>query len=250
MSVKRFRVASAAQVWDIFALEAFTFPALITLYLLFGGQYLLSLALTIMTAWPSALLCSVPVYIIYRLVWGVWTDRRLMSVIPAAVALFTLLAFVTYVVSSQPAPHGVSGLSSLLLSTLIRTRSVEVTPKVILAGVPLYLSLATYATIQGEGPSQVRNTALLLIAFGTTLTIGLAAFAVYVAMYPLLVFGVPGALLISIMWWMTRAREDSNHCIAGALGRAPSYHGGWSGPRDLLAVNRDGLQPRERHSNR
>jgi len=206
MSLRRLRTAPFSQIWDIFAVEAFSFPVLLVLYLWYGYPYLLSTALTIMTAWPSALLCVFPVYMIYRLTSSMRRDRRLMSVVPAAVALFTLFAFITRIVSSQPAPSGLSGLSWLLFSSLLKTRSIDVTPEVVLAGIPLYLSLVTYATIQGEGISAGRNSAMLLIIFGTLVSIGLAALSAYIPEYPLLLFGAPGAFLLTMMWWMTRAR--------------------------------------------
>jgi hypothetical protein len=64
----------------------------------------------------------------------------------------------------------------------------------------------TYASIQGGGVSAGKNSALLLVSVGTLFAVGLAAFAVYIAVYHLLVFGVPGILLVGIMWWITRAR--------------------------------------------
>ena len=64
----------------------------------------------------------------------------------------------------------------------------------------------TYASIQGGGVVAGRNSALLLVAFGTLIAVGLAAFAAYIAEYRLLVFGVPGILLVATMWWITRAR--------------------------------------------
>lgn len=206
LSVRSLRMASIALLWNIFSLEAFSFVAVTALYLWSGNSYLITVFLTIVGAWPAALLCVVPVYVIYRLTYCVWSDRRLLSVIPAAVTLFTLLAFVTYALSSQPAPHGLGGLSSLLLSALRQTHTIELSPQVVLAGVPLYLSLLTYATIQDAGLSARRNSVLLLAALGTLVAIGLAIFAAYISSNPAPVFGVPAALLVSVMWWMTRAR--------------------------------------------
>ena len=208
LSVGRLRRASPVLLLDIFSLEIFTFPVLTALYFLFGGHYLITLTLTIAGAWPSALLCVVPPLVIYKLALNMANDRRLMSVLPPAVALFALLAFVTRSVSSQPAPSGLTGLSSFLLSTLLKTRSIDVTPLVVLAGIPLYLSLATYAATQGTGPFQGKNGALLLVVLGTLVAIGfvaLADFAGFIALYPTLPFVVPGTILVTMMWWITRA---------------------------------------------
>ncbi len=206
LSVRRLRMASIALIWNIFSLEAFSFVAVAALYLWSGNPYLITVFLTIIAAWPAAALCVVPIYVISRLTYCVWDDRRLLSVVPAAVALFTLLAFATYSVGLQAAPHGLSGLSSLLLSALTRTHSIGITPEVILAGVPLYLSLLTYSMTQGAGASARRNSVLLLAALGTLIAISLATFASYLAAYPAPIFGVPGGILVTIMWWMTRAR--------------------------------------------
>ena len=206
LSVKRLRTASIAQIFNIFGLEAFSFVAIAVFYVWSGNPYCVTLFLTIFSAWPAGLICAVPVYVIYRLTVGMWTDQRLMSVLPAAVALFALLAFVISAVSSGPAPQGLAGLSSVLLSTLLQARAIVVTPTISLSGVPLYLSLLTYATTQGMGASSGRNNSLLLVVFGTLVAIALAAFADYVAFYPPTVLGVPGAILISLMWWLARAR--------------------------------------------
>jgi hypothetical protein len=206
LAVRRLRVASAAQIWDIFALEAFSLPVLFSLYFLFGDPYMVTLVLTILAAWPSALLCVTPVYVIYRLASSALRDGRLTSVVPATVALFTLFSFISYVVSLRPAPGGLAALSSLLFSTLLQMRTINITSQVVFASVPLYLSIAIYSTIQGGGVSSARNSALLLVTLGTLIAIGLAAFAAYIAVFPSLVFGVPGMLLVTIMWWMSRAR--------------------------------------------
>jgi len=206
MSFRRLRTAPISQIWDIFALEAFSFPVLLALYLWYGYPYLLATATTVMAAWPAALLCVATPYMIYRLTSGMWRDRRLMSVVPAAVAFFALFAFIDNNVSSQPAPGSLSGLSLLIFSTLLKTRSIGITPEVVIAGLPLYLSLVTYATIQGQEASGGKNSALLLVILGTLVTIGLAALSAYFPGYPLLLFGLPGSLLVTLMWWMTRAR--------------------------------------------
>src|SRR5271169_270664 len=153
VSVKRLRRASITQVFNIFSIEIFSFPALIALSLLFGDHYLLSVALTIVATLPSGLLCVVPALVIYRLTSAMGRDRRLLFTVPPAIALFALFAFVTGAVISQPAPVGLGGLSSLLLSALLKTRSIDTTPLVVLASIPLYLSLATYASTQGGGVS-------------------------------------------------------------------------------------------------
>jgi len=206
LSVKRFRMASIVQLWVIFSLEAHSFAVLIALYLFTGNPYMISLASTIIVAWPSAMLCVVPVYVFCRLTFNVWKDHRLISVVPAGVSMFTLFAFLDYVASSQPAPRGLAALSSLLLSTLLQTRSVVATPQAVTIGIPLYLSLLTYGAIQGVGVSPGRNSQLVLVAFGTLLAIGLAVFDIPVTAYPLLVLGLPSAFLVAIMWWMTHAR--------------------------------------------
>jgi hypothetical protein len=206
LGIRRLRTASISQVWDVFALEGFTFPALLALYLWLHDHYLFSLSISVMTIWPSAMLCTVTVYVIYRLTYAVWRNRTLTSVIPAAVTVFCLFAFINYVVSSQAPPTGLSDLSSLIFNTLLKTRSIGLTPQVLIAGVPLYLSLATFAAVQGDGPSRGRNAVLLLVVIGTTLTIGLTVVAADVAVYPSLVFGVPGACLVTLMWLITRAR--------------------------------------------
>ena len=94
----------------------------------------------------------------------------------------------------------------MLLSALQQTHSIEPSPQVVLAGVPLYLSLLSYAMIQGSGFSAQKNSALLLAVLGTLVAIGLAVLATYNSFSPTQVFGIPAAFLVSVLWWTTRAR--------------------------------------------
>ena len=206
VSVRRFRTASAAQIWNIFSLEILSLPILVVLYFWLGDPYMLSLFIAITIAWPSALLCVLPGFVIYRFASSMARGQRLVATVPPAVALFAFFAFVTHAISSQPVPSGLAGVSSLLLSALVHARSVQITPQVVLAGIPLYLSLVTYSTIRSEAVSPGRNAILSLIAFVTLIAIGLEVFAVHIAVYQPFAFAVPGALLVTVIWWMTRAR--------------------------------------------
>jgi len=205
-AVRRLRTAPISQIFVIFGLEAFSFVAVTVLFAWSGSTYWNTVLITIFFAWPAGLLCVVPPYVIYRLTAGMWTDRRLVSVVPAAVVLFALLAFVTSTVSTRPAPQDLQGLSSILVSTLLQARAIVVTPQISLSGVPLYLSLAIYAATQGTGVSARWNSSLLLVVFVTLIAIALAVVVDNVPFYPPIVFGVPGGLLISAIWWLTRAR--------------------------------------------
>jgi len=206
MLLKRLRRASVGLIADLFSLEVFAFPVLGGLYLYYGNQSFLSQALAVMTAWPAALICVVPVFVIYKLVSIMRNGGRLVHLVPPAVAFFALLAFVASATSSVSAPVGLAGLSQTLFSYPLHAHSIAITPQVEVAGIPTYVTLLVYAATQGAGGiSTGRNSALLLALVGTLIAICLAFLAAYVEVDPLLAFGVPGSVILTVIWWIARA---------------------------------------------
>ena len=207
MSVKRLRDEAVPLVGDLFSLEVFAFPILAAAAYCYGDSSLLSRGFAIMFAWPSAMLCVVPTYVIYKIVHIMWSKGKLVHLIPSALAFFALLAFVAHATGSASAPAGLAGLSNSLFSSLLQTRAIGITPQAEIAGIPLYVALLLYAGTQALSSTPgAWNSVLVLALVCTAASVGLALVAAYFGVYLLLAFGVTGSVILAAIGWVTHAR--------------------------------------------
>lgn len=207
LAVGRLRKSSPALLIDLISLEMFAFAVIIGLYAFYGARWLLPLDLSIAAAWPSVLLCVAPAYWIFKLVSLVRGDGPLTSVVPWSVGLFAVLAFVVGATAHASWTGGFAQFTSLLLNSILQTRSIVLTPAVEVSGIPIYIALVVYAATKDAGSTYADlNPALLLVVVGTGISIFVGFYAVFTGLDSLLLFSLPSSIILTAVWWVTRAR--------------------------------------------
>ncbi len=207
VAVRKLRTSSPALFLDVMCLEMFVFAGLIGLYVFKGSPWILKEDLEIATVWPAVLLCVVPSYWIYKLVSLTRNNGRLGAVVPWSLGLYALLTFEVGATSHSTITGGFAQVSSFMLTALLHTLSLVQTPQAEVAGIPLYIALVVYASTKDAGStSSELNPALLLALVGTVLAISLGVYAVFIGVNALIVFSVPSSVVLTVIWWFTRAR--------------------------------------------
>jgi hypothetical protein len=206
MSVGRLRRAKVSLIVDIFALEVLVIAGLLVVYILTRVPGYLSLLSSVALAWPAAVLLVFPPFALYRFASSMLHRANLSSVIPSAIGLFALLVIPAEVATLTSSVDGLSGVSRLLLQVLLgQARTAALVPEITFTGLLLYLALTFYVITQGEDRGGGVG-ALVVAVVGSVVALSWSVVGSLLTDDLLLLFAVPGLVIVGLIWWTTRGR--------------------------------------------
>lgn len=188
----------------LFSGDSLILPAAGVLSVVTGSSSEFAFASSYVASWFSASLVVYPPVAAYVIANAFRARGRLAFVLPAAACCYTISTLVMIAIESPVAPHGLTGI---LGSALVGIRhpvlpsgwTLEV---ITFSGAILFVSLAAYAVI-GRRDAEWRLAPQL--SLGVVGAIGALAWLMALPhLSPLLLFGLPTLVVLSVVWVTSR----------------------------------------------